>query len=247
MATLRVVPVKGMGSVTRDRIRVDMDGVAEDRRVFLLDDRGAVVTLRSHPELVQITPDLDLEAAVLQVTLPTGGVARTGLEHAGHELRAHLYGKDRVGRLLPGEVAEALSGLARERIRIVVADHAGVGWDEGPVSILGLSSAAAVGGDRDGARYRMLVEVDGTEPYEEDTWVGREVQLGGARVRVSHQLQRCAVITRSPATGEKDWDGLHALAQVRGRETLCLGVIAGVVQPGEVRIGSEVTPGREVA
>lgn len=239
VATLRVAPVKGLATVTRDRIWIDADGVAEDRRVFLLDDRGAVITIRSHPQLVAVTPDLDLQRGVLSVTLGDGAVASSHLAEAAEPVEAHLFGRQRPGRVLHGDVARALSAAAGEQVRVIVADRTGVGWDDGPVSIIGRSSAAVIGAP-DRARYRMLVELDETSPYEEDTWVGYDVELGQARVHVTHQLQRCVVVTRSPATGEKDWDGLHALAQARGRDQLCLGVIAEVSVPGQVSVGATV-------
>lgn len=240
VAALRVAPVKGLATISRDSVHLDDLGVAEDRRVLLLAQDGSVITLRRHPHLVQITPDLNLERGTLAVTLPDGAVATTPLDDAGDHAQAELYGKQRPGRLLPGEVAEALSSAAGEAVRVLVAERTGVGWDEGPVSILGRASAAAVGGGRDRARYRMLVELDGTDPYEEDTWVGKHVKLGEALVQVTHPLERCVIITQSPATGDKDWEGLHALAAERGPDRLCLGVIAGVVTPGVVRIGAPV-------
>lgn len=242
VATLRVVPVKGLGSVTRQRVRIERDGVAEDRRVFLLDDAGSVVTLRSAPGLVRVTPDLDLERAVLSVELADGTRASSSLHDVTEVVRAHLYGKDRVGHVLPGDVAEALSAAAGQSVRVVVGDRPGVGWDEGPVSIISRASARAVDGGRDTARYRMLVELDDTQAYEEDGWVGHDVALGDAVVRVTHQLERCVIITQSPTTGATDWDGLQALAQTRGRDQLCLGVIAEVVDPGHVTVGSPVRP-----
>lgn len=241
--TLRVAPVKGLGSVMRERITIDDQGVAADRRALLIDAAGAVVTLRSHPQLVRVTADVDLDARVLRVTLPDGSAAASDMNEAGDAMRAELYDKTRQGRVLGGAVAEALSEVAGEPIRVLLADQTGVGWDEGPVSILGSASAAAVGGaDRDSARYRMLIEVAGTQPFEEDGWIDRDVQVGDAVVRVTHQLQRCVIITQSPATGQKDWEGLHALAEHRGRDLLCLGVIAEVVSPGTVTIGASVSP-----
>jgi uncharacterized protein YcbX len=240
VSALRIAPVKGLSSVLCDAVHIDHHGVAEDRRVFLLDDHGDVVTLRPHPELVTVVPGLDLENGVLSVALPGGATASTPLAGVAEQVTAHLYGKDRSGRILPGAVADALSEVAGERLRVVLADVTGVGWDEGPVSLLGRASAEAIGGSRDTARYRMLVELDGTEPFEEDSWVGRELALGQARVRVAYPLQRCVVITHSPDTGQKDWDGLHALAEKRGPDMLCLGVIAEVLTPGTVTVGAAV-------
>lgn len=240
VATLRVAPVKGLATITPTAVWIDRDGVAEDRRVLLLDDAGAVVTLRSHPQLVAVVPDLDLGGGTLTVTLPDGRRATSPLDTARDQVTAHLYGKNRTGRVLPGPVAEVLSEVAGEPVRVVVADRTGVGWDEGPVSILGGASAGAVSGERDRARYRMLVELEGTKAFEEDSWVGRRLELGDAVVHVTHQLERCVIITQSPSTGRKDWDGLHALADLRGRDQLCLGVIAEVVAPGRVAVGAPV-------
>jgi uncharacterized protein YcbX len=91
----------------------------------------------------------------------------------------------------------------------------------------------------------MLVTIDGTEPYEEDHWVGREVRVGSAVVRVSEPASRCATTTRDPATGLRDIDVLRLLAEVRGvseRKTVDLGVYCAVVRPGRVRIGDSVGP-----
>lgn len=243
VAALRVAPVKGLATVMPSTVWVDRDGVAGDRRVLLLDQGGSVVTLRSHPQLVQVIPELDLDGGTLTVTLPDGSRATSPLESARDEVSAHLYGKDRLGKVMPGDVADALSDVAGEPVRVVVAGQTGVGWDEGPVSILGRASAVAVGGEaRDRARYRMLVELEGTEPFEEDTWRGRRVELGEAVVHVTHQLERCVIITQSPSTGQKDWDGLHALADLRGQDLLCLGVIAEVEVPGRVAVGAQVRP-----
>jgi uncharacterized protein len=216
VAGLRIAPVKGLATISRDHIRLERAGVPEDRRAFLLDADGTVVTLRKHPQLVRLQPDLDLEGGVLTVRSPDGGLAETPLADTAEEVTAHLYGKDRVGRVLPGAVAAAVSEAAGEPVRVVLAGDVGTGWDEGPVSLLGRASAEAVAKKQDLARYRMLVELDATQPYEEDTWVGHEVRLGDAVVRVTHQLVRCVIITQSPQTGDKDWDGLHVLAQARG-------------------------------
>lgn len=246
VAALRVAPVKALSAVYRASVSLEAQGVAEDRRLFLVDADGAVVTLRRHPELTRVVPDLDLAGQTLTVALPDGVGATSTLTSTGEELRSRLFGKDRSGRLVAGPVADALSDYAGEPVRLVLADRTGVGWDEGPVSLLGRASAGAVGTPADDpvpvtARFRMLVELEGSGPFEEDSWIGRHLRLGQALVRVTHPLQRCVVINHSASTGRKDWDGLRMLAASRGRDRLSLGVIAAVVEPGAVRIGDEVT------
>ena len=61
----------------------------------------------------------------------------------------------------------------------------------------------------------MLIEVDGVAPYEEDSWVGREVTIGPARVVIHGNVGRCAVTTRDPETAVVDFPTLKLLAGYR--------------------------------
>ncbi|HET9859151.1 MAG TPA: MOSC N-terminal beta barrel domain-containing protein [Nocardioidaceae bacterium] len=245
VTSLRIAPVKALAAVTRDRVRLERAGVPEDRRLFLLHADGTVATMRQFPELTRVVPDLDLDAGTLTVSLPDDSTARSDLSAADGSVQTTLFGKDRYGRLLPGPVADALSDYVRQPLRLVLADTTGVGWDEGPVSLVGRASADALGaptelGRPTRGRYRMLVELDGTAAFEEDAWVGDRLRLGQAVVRVTHTLERCVVINYSPSTGARDWSGLRALADERGPDRLTLGVIAAVEQPGEIRVGDSV-------
>ncbi len=93
------------------------------------------------------------------------------------------------------------------------------------------------------ARFRMTMVVDaGEEPYAEESWFGRELQVGDAVIKVEAPVGRCAVIDLDPATGQKDGSLLKALAGYRpdtGGEPW-FGVDARVVTPGVVRPGSVV-------
>lgn len=247
VTTLRVAPVKALRSVRRDRVVLERQGVAEDRRLFLLDAHGAVITLRDHPQLTQVVPDLDLAEHTLSVRLPGGTVATSELTATGEPVNTTLFGKDRSGRVVAGPVAGALSDYVGEPVRLVLADRTGVGWDEGPVSLIGRASAEAVAAPEEpGAppaeRFRMLVEIGGVDAYEEDSWPGRRVRLGEDVVlQVTHPLGRCVIINSSPATGAKDWQGLKTLAALRGPDRVTLGVIASVERPGAVSVGDTVT------
>ncbi|WP_242497321.1 MOSC domain-containing protein [Nocardioides oleivorans] len=114
-----------------------------------------------------------------------------------------------------------------------------------PVTIVGTASLAAlaeeVGGPVDSARFRANLVVETDEPWVEDSWLGAEVGVGGAIVRIGGPVPRCAVIDHHPVTGERDARLLTAL--VRSRPTNragepFLGVYADVVRPGIVRNGA---------
>jgi uncharacterized protein YcbX len=91
----------------------------------------------------------------------------------------------------------------------------------------------------------MHVEIDGVRPHEEDEWEGRLVRVGDAIVRAGAPVARCANTTYDPATGERDFDTLRAIADYRGRREdgeICFGIYATVEQPGRVRVGDTVEP-----
>ncbi|WP_435747775.1 MOSC domain-containing protein [Nocardioides sp. SYSU DS0663] len=91
------------------------------------------------------------------------------------------------------------------------------------------------------ARFRPTFVVDADEPHAEDGWIGQEVSLGSARVRVTSRVPRCAVVDVDPVTGARDGRVLAALAAYRPRDPatgdLVLGVDAEVVAPGVVSAG----------
>jgi len=244
VAALTIAPVKALAAVPVPEVVLGRDGVDEDRRLFVVRADGAVVTMRSQPRLTQVVPTLDLPGGTLTLRFPDGTEATTKLDSTGAPVEATLFGKRRTGTVLSGEAADALSEYADEPLRLVLADRTGVGWDEGPVSLIGRASVRAVGTPEDGlphegARFRMLVDVEGLAPYEEDTWVGREVRLGDVVVLVTHPLGRCVVVNHSPRSGDRDWSGLHEIAAHR-QGAVTLGVIAEVLREGTVRVGDPV-------
>ena len=52
----------------------------------------------------------------------------------------------------------------------------------------------------DGRRFRMLFEIDGVGAHEEDDWLGREVRVGDAVLRLNGDVGRCVVTSHDPDT-----------------------------------------------
>src|SRR5438874_2663327 len=145
VTALHIAPVKGLASVPRQRVSLEEQGVAEDRRLFLVRPSGAVATLRQLPALAGVVPELDLAAGTLRATLPDGAGSLTVLGATAEPVEAELWGKPRTGLRLPGAVEDAIRSVAGEELRLVLCDRTGVGWDEGGVSLVALASARAVG------------------------------------------------------------------------------------------------------
>jgi uncharacterized protein YcbX len=123
---------------------------------------------------------------------------------------------------------------------------------DGAATLLSLASLerlreqAGVAEAVDPRRFRMTFGVDGLAAHEEDTWIGRDVRVGDAVLRVSGYVGRCALTTRQPDTGVVDFKTLHLLQTYRGEidstEPLPFGVHARVLGPGRVRLGDAVGP-----
>jgi uncharacterized protein YcbX len=99
----------------------------------------------------------------------------------------------------------------------------------------------------DGRRFRMLFELDGCEPHEEDSWVKRRVRIGDAVVYLRNDVGRCAITTQNPDSGVPDLDTLRTIrayrsetANEKGKNHLPFGVYGEVVEPGRVAVGDAV-------
>jgi uncharacterized protein YcbX len=159
-----------------------------------------------------------------------------------------LYDRTVTARWVLGPFSEAVSARAGHDLRLARVEPPGSAGGSHRVSIVSVGSVGDVGhrGGRDGLdsrRFRMLVEVDGCDPYEEDAWSGRRVRLGDAVVLVGDSIPRCVVTTMDPDSGRPDFPTLDVLAGHRRREGgLMLGVYGHVERPGTVRVGDPVEP-----
>jgi uncharacterized protein YcbX len=237
VAALRYSPVKSMGLVEVDSLELHMDGAVDDRRFFLLGDDDRVVGSNRAPR--QCLIQARYAGGVLALTFPDG-----------REVAGEPVDRDTVSVgweadltleaiVVDGPWAEPLGDFVGERVRVARIPEGRGGYSVFGVSLIGRPSIDALGlGPLDPRRFRMLIETDGGTPFEEDAWVGREVRIGEALVRVVETCPRCAVTTRDPASGERDVDALRAMIDAKG--VADLGIYGEVVEPGAIRVGDAV-------
>jgi uncharacterized protein YcbX len=250
VSRLCVTPVKGLALQELSEVELTEQGVAGNRRFFVVGASGRLFSGIHHGPLCLVRADYDSGRDWLSLELPNGAVV-DGSGAAGDEIvETDFYG-DRIvrSRVVEGPFAEALSAYVGKEVRLVRPDRAGDGCDIEPVTLLSEASVEELrrqaGREEplDGRRFRMLVHLDGCEPHEEDTWEGRLLQLGQASVRVGGPVPRCATTTRSPATGTRDFDTLREIKAYRGLRAgkhADFGVYGTVEQPGRVRVGDGV-------
>ena len=250
VSRLSVTPVKGFAVWHPDEVTLGESGVAEDRRFYLIDEDGLRFGALRHGPLVRFSARYDAATDELVFRLPDGSEI-SGTVEVGEPVTTDFYGRDVAGHVVRGPWADAVSADVRLPIRLVRADRPGDGVDRGKGGGVTLLSDASVeelsgrsGEAVDARRFRMLIAVSGTEPHEEDTWIGGEVELGKARVRVNGHVGRCAITTQSPDTGVRDFDSLRAIKDYRGQNPrtreIDFGVYGQVMQPGLVRVGDAV-------
>ena len=150
--------------------------------------------------------------------------------------------------LIPGEEPAALTGwvaplaAGRRPGPYRLAEARGKALTDVPepwVSVLSLASLRALGQGLgtllDPIRFRGNLWLDGLAPWEERDWVGREIAIGGAILRIEEPIGRCRATEANPATGRYDLPTVAALDEATG--TTEFGLYARVIR------GAGVAPG----
>ena len=253
VSRISIAAVKGLAVREVDTVEVGPNGVAENRRFHLVDAAGRLVNGKTSMRLTLVGSRLDSEAGTLALDFPEQGVVSGELQLAD-PFETVFFGRPASGRLVAGPWNAALSAWAGIDVRLVMSDEVGAASDRGPGAGVSIISAASIAdlartggaGVLDSRRFRMLFEIDGVEPYAEDTWIGRRVRIGEAVVQPHGNVGRCVVTTCDPATGLRDFDTLGVLAtyrrEIETTEPLPLGIVGDVVTTGRVRVGDPVTP-----
>jgi uncharacterized protein YcbX len=249
VARLSIAPVRSLGLEHPESVEVGPTGVLEDRRFFLADESNRLVDRLVVGSLVQIAAHTDRDATVLRLTFPDGKVIEDEVALAD-PIETPIHGRTGVGHLVVGPWAKALSAFCGREIQLVRCDRPGGTRVANAVSIVGDGSlgvlARQAGVDAvDARRFRMLMELEGADPHEEDTWIGGRVAVGDAELRITKPDARCAITTQDPDSGRRDLDTLRTIIAYRGlREGkhADFGVLGEVTVPGTIRLGDEVTP-----
>jgi uncharacterized protein len=250
---ISIAPVKALGLVHPEVVELGPNGVAGDRRFWLVDGNGRLVNIRRHPRLMQVRPAWDEPARRLRLEFPDGSAVE-GVVELGADETFVLYNVPHPSRHVVGPWQEAISRYAGAPLTLLwsesgAADRMTYGGGVGAVSLVSRGSLerlrAQLGAEQpvDGRRFRMLFEIDGVSAHAEDEWIGARVQIGAATVEFAGDVGRCVITTLDPDRGVRDLDTLGALAEYRreGRtEPLPLGVYGGVAVPGRVCVGDPV-------
>ncbi len=110
------------------------------------------------------------------------------------------------------------------------------------ISLINEASRAALearaGARRHRRRFRANIWFTGAPAWSEFDWVGRELLIGSARLRVTKRTVRCAATEVNPETATRDADPIAELKAAYGHADL--GVHAEVIEGGTIAMGDAI-------
>lgn len=252
VAAIYRYPVKGLSPEKLERVRLSPgDCLPHDRRFAIA--LPATCFDPERPEWLSKTHFVmlmrDEALAQLHTNFDPASGALTIEDDSGLALRACIAepeGRRQVSEFL----ADFLGDAVEHPLRIVeAAGHAFADARRKPnattnkyVSLINLASIAAledlVEVPVDPLRFRANVYFEGAPAWREHDWPGREIALGGARLRVIAPITRCAATQVNPATAERDLDVVAALQRGFGHNLM--GIYAEVVEGSEIATGDRL-------
>jgi uncharacterized protein YcbX len=248
-------PVKGLTPEHCESLTVQPDGRIEGDRVLAF-------RFASTPE----ADDAWSSKHGMLVLVNTPGLSRLRVRYDEDAERLRL---DAEGRVLADEaldspgrkrLCDAITAFALQfednpladrpdhiPLRLVGDGHTSRYQDSasGGVSLHGRASLAALGEalgepELSEVRFRSNIAIEGTEPWEELSWEGRELRVGSVRFLVEKTLTRCLATHANPETGARDVPVLTTLTREFGQAEPTFAVRLATLESGVLKLGDEV-------
>ena len=214
-------PVKGLSPDTLET--VDLAGGWMPKRHFL--------QLMTNERLAALDTAFEADTGVLTISRKGRQVARGDITQP-------------LGRALIDQfVAAYMQGKAVGTPRLV--EQPGVMFGDTPEPLVSIINLASVGDlERvtrrpvDPIRFRGNFMIAGVRPWAEADWIGREIKVGTARLKIVESIGRCAATNVDPATGERDMNIPKSL--MTGFRHADCGVYARTIQAGTGSVGDSL-------
>ncbi|HEV2098844.1 MAG TPA: MOSC domain-containing protein [Stellaceae bacterium] len=246
-------PIKGLSAEKIERVLLTPgECLPQDRRFALA--LGSTVFDLQHPEWLPKTRFVmlmrDEQLARLQTRFdPEDGALTIGRDGRVllRERMTEPDGRHRVAEFFD----EFLGDVVERPLRVVEAPgHAFADARRKPnattdkyVSLINRASIAALekamGVPVDPIRFRANVYFDGAPAWCEHEWIGSQLALGPARLRVISPITRCAATQVNPVTAKRDLDIVTSLERAFGH--INMGVYAEVAAGGAIAVGDKLS------
>lgn len=250
IASLYRYPVKGLSPERLASVQVAAgEGFPLDRMYALLRTDAAFdpaapawlpkanfVMLMLHEQVAALNTRYTDEGKTLHLRTPDGHELAFALDDAED--------RNALGEFFLGFLPKRLTAPPR---LVQAPGHQFTDKAEKYVSLLNLASLRELEKrwdvSLDPLRFRANIYIDGTEPFRELAWVGREIRLGDTFAEVTQRNGRCAATNVNPVTGVRDRDVPGRLRTEFGHKDL--GVYLKIRHAGVLKMGDpvEVEPG----
>jgi hypothetical protein len=239
-------PVKGLNAEALARVTLTPgEGLPHDRRFALAQGSTNFDTQapewRPKTQFLMLMRDEKLAQLRIAFDEETGDLA---IHRAGKQV-VHAKATEPLGRSLIEQFFAAFMGAAaRGAPRLLEAPgHMFSDVREKCLSLINLASVTdlerVVGAAVDPLRFRANLYFEGAPAWAEFDWVGKEIVIGAARLRVNARIDRCAAINVNPETAARDLNAVKALQ--RGFGHIDMGIYAEVLDGGEIATGDGIT------
>lgn len=250
VAELNRHPVKSLGEERLEQVALAPGAAMPGDRLYAMlhgraaaDARAAAeagrwapcesfVRVTHAPRLAQLETRFDPETQVLRLSHPDQPPFEAALDAE-------------AGRAALAAWAAPLLGDAAPGPHLVVPAGPGVAFTDADLPAISLSSRASLralsaraGLPLAARRFRGDLWFDGAPPWAEFDWIGRELRIGGARLRVVEPITRCLATAANPETGRRDAAPNRLLREMN--DDGAFGVLAEVIDGGDVAIGDAV-------
>lgn len=247
IASLFHYPVKGLSPAPLECADIETDGYFPGDRLFALENgpsgfdasapehqpKVKFLMLMKNSALAGLKTRYDEKRGVLTITLPDRRVVEGDLQNPVDRWNFEQFFTSYLGEEIRGPVRllEAPNGFRFTDSK------------SGFVSLVNLASVAdiakAQGAPIDPLRFRANIYVEGAEPWDEASWPGRRLSVGGAILTVLKMTDRCAATGVEPGTGLRDMDLVQTLRMSFNH--IDCGVYARVEEGGRIARGDAMS------
>ena len=257
-ATIQAIyryPVKGLSAQALPRVGLAKGQTLPADRLYAIENgpsgydpaapayfpKQRFLMLMRNERLAALRSEFDDQSHTLTITAD-------GRQAARGDLRT-TEGRAAIERFFAGFCADELKGPPRvlagsngHTFSNMKPPHSFSDVAQKAVSIINLASVAAVedavGAPVDPLRFRGNVYVRGWPAWHEFDLVGKEIALGGARLKAVRRIKRCAATNVEPDTGIRDLNIPQTLMQAFGHADC--GIYTEVIEGGQIALGDRV-------
>ncbi|ARO56076.1 MOSC domain-containing protein [Methylorubrum zatmanii] len=246
IAALYRYPVKGLSPEAVETAELETSGYFPGDRLYAIENgpSGFNETVPRHlPKIAYLMLMRNEALARLRTRFDDATHRLTVEENGVQAVDADLStaeGREALAAFMKGFLPQELRGAPR-----VLTAPPGYRFTDsrtGYVSLINRASVAATedlaGAPVDPLRFRGNLYLDGLEPWAELDMVGRVLEAGDVRLKITSRTERCAATNVDPQTGQRDLSIPRTLMQGVGH-TDC-GVYAEVLAGGVLRTGDSL-------